>query len=139
MCKCRVQRLKAISPCSLRYDSNASHEDPDEAVLKNAEPYHLERVSVCLDGLIAGSTDIEPSKPTPGDPPNSPLTPTAFLEPADRKDPISGYSLSKVGFLTVQVRRYVMAQEREEASDGEGFVAVPDDFEVDCVPVEQIG
>lgn len=88
---------------------------------------------------MIGSTDIEPSKPTPRDPPDAPLTPTAFLEPADRKDPIPGHSLSKVGLLTVQVRRYVMAQEGEEAGNCEGFVAVPDDFEVDRVPVEQIG
>lgn len=89
---------------------------------------------------MVDSTDIEPGKPTPRNPPDSPpLAPTAFLEPADRKDPVPGHNRSEVVFLTVQVTRYVVAQEGEETGDCEGLVAVPDDFEVDRVPVEEVG
>lgn len=32
-----------------------------------------------------------------------------------------------------------MAKEREEAGNGESFVAVAEDFKVDCMSVEEIG
>jgi hypothetical protein len=60
----------------------------------------------------------------------------AFLKPRNRPDPIVGFNLSEVVLLSMHVGSDVLAKQRKERGNGEGFVAVSDELVIDGVLVK---
>ncbi|KFY42728.1 hypothetical protein V494_02286 [Pseudogymnoascus sp. VKM F-4513 (FW-928)] len=107
----------------LRHDGRNRHRNPHKAILINAGPH-----------------DIKPGQPAPRGAPDAPLPATALGEPVHRQHPrLDRVHGAEVVLLAVQRGRGVVAQQREEGGDREGFVAVRDDAEVHAVVVEPEG
>ena len=63
---------------------------------------------------------------------------STFLQAEDTPKPVYRSDLAEIILLLVQVRGDVVAQECEEGGNGEGFVAVAEDFKVDGVFVVEV-
>jgi hypothetical protein len=61
-----------------------------------------------------------------------------FLQTEDAPEPIYGFYLAEIILLFMEIRSDVIAEKRKERGNGEGFVAVAEDFVVDRVFVEEI-
>lgn len=87
---------------------------------------------------VAFPAYIEPRQPAARVPPRPSLrsTPCPLLKPIQRPNPWLGLNTAKVVLLAMQVGRDIGAHEGEERGNGEGFVTVTDDLEVDGVVIE---
>lgn len=63
---------------------------------------------------------------------------STFLQTKDTPEPVYGGHLTEIILLLVQVRSDVVAEECEERGNGEGLVAVAQDFKVDGVFVVEV-
>lgn len=113
----RIRRFTVLVKILSNHSRN-SHRDPNEAVLVNTSP-----------------NDIEPSQSAPRCSPRSSLSSTTSREPVDRQDPFLRCNASEIHLLFVEIWRDVVAEEREERGNGECFVAVGYDLEIDRMPV----
>jgi hypothetical protein len=121
--KSGAQRFFAVTFEELGDAGDEGEEDANEAVLKDAEPDDIEPGQAALGS--AEWTFV--------------LSTGTLLHPGKWPDPIFGDEGPKVFFLVMDVGGNVIADEGEEGGDGEGFVAVAQDFEVDGVAVVEVG
>lgn len=63
---------------------------------------------------------------------------STFLQSKDAPEPVYRGDLTEIILLLVQVRSDVVAEECEERGNGEGFVAVAQNFKVDGVFVVEV-
>lgn len=81
---------------------------------------------------------IEPRQTAARVPPCPTLraTPCPLLKPIQGPNPRLRLNTAKVVLLAMQVGRDIGAQEGEERGNGEGFVTITDDLEVDGIVIE---
>mgnify|MGYP007046765545 CR=1 FL=1 len=138
MRKRRVEGFLAVQVKLLRDDRDDSHQDSEEAVLKNAHPDDLAPMLAQLvsrKSWLVG-THVEPCQTTARCPPNALLSTRTLLKPRDRPDPRFGFDSTEVFFLAMQVGRNVCAHKREESRNRKRFITVADQIIVDIVLVE---
>lgn len=82
---------------------------------------------------------IEPSQAAPGYAQDTlVLSTSTFLQSKDAPEPVYRGDLTEIILLLVQIRSDVVAEECEERGNGEGFVAVAQDFKIDRVFVVEV-
>jgi hypothetical protein len=82
---------------------------------------------------------IEPSQAASGYAQNALVFSTGtFLQTEDAPEPVYGRYLTEVVLLFVEIRSDIIAEKCKERGNGEGFIAVAEDFIVDRVFVEDV-
>jgi hypothetical protein len=82
---------------------------------------------------------IEPSQAASRYAQNALLSSTStFLQTENAPEPVYRFYLAEIILLFVEVRSDIIAEKCKERGNGEGFVAVTEDFIVDRVFVEEI-
>lgn len=104
---------------------------------------HVNTTTSSLPSQIANSmaryTHIKPRQPAPRLPERSLVLPTrTLLQTKHTPEPILRLHRPEEDLLLVQIRRDIVAQQREKARDGERLVAIPQDLVVDRVLIVQI-
>lgn len=140
MAKGGVEGGFAVAASGLGGDGDDGEEDADEAVLEDAVPDNLGRVSAQIRHDVARRAYVEPCQSAAWLSKGPPvLSSGAVLQPVYRQDPVLDLNVPKVLLLFVQRGRSVVAHESEKAGNGKGLVAVAHDLPVDCVAIVVVG
>lgn len=127
----RVLGARAVTALRLSHNRDDCEERANKAILENTDPDNLCFRELVIESDPCSRTYVEPRQPAPWLPqPALVLASRALLHPCDWPDPVLWLHVSEILLLLVQIRRNVVAHEREEAGNGEGFIAVSQNLEV---------